>query len=386
VETKGLIVHATLRTYTSVREKRNAPMMERPQQIRDGIRLFEGKISRNLMVDPMVSHTYFLEDGDQVILFDPSCGKSIGRRVEEHIRRRREASASWNKAFVIAGHSHLDHANNFYLADEVGAPESHVYVHESGFRDGKVMNDPTPFVRDIVRDSNKHYNMYLSFYFPYNLLLAPLALVNLFSPDLACTVFAALGSLAFSSPNDGKAAPEPLKEEDRKELDLGGVKLAGWPLDDKVVIPTPGHSPCSVSLLWPAKKALFISDADWVGNPVFVKSSLRDCISSLETMKALAEAGVVDLLLPAHGTVKQGADSILSHLDFHVRRLETMRNEVLTLHHDSGVKDIRRLTRMLVRHSPLFRLFKGNNFPRFVCFVHNVVALCLIEEGILSTD
>ncbi len=361
-------------------------MTEQPQQVRDGILLFEGKISRNLMVDPMVSHTYFLEDGDQVILFDPSCGRRIGRRVEEHIRRRHRASVSWSKAFVIAGHSHLDHANNFYLADEVGAPETHVYVHESGFRNGKVMNDPAPFVRDIVRDSNKHYNLYLSFFFPYNLLLAPLALVNLFSPYLASAVFASLGSLAFSSPDDGKASPEPLREDDKEDLDLGGIRLAGWPLGDKVVIPTPGHSPCSVSLLWPAKKALFISDADWAGNPVFIRSSLRDCISSFETMKALTEAGLVDLLLPAHGTVKEGADAILSHLDFHIRRLETMRNEVLALHHDSGVKDVRRLTKKLVRHSPLFRLLKESNFPRFVCFVHNVVALCLIEEEILPTD
>ena len=361
-------------------------MAEQHQQVRDGIVLFEGKISRNLMVDPMVSHTYFLEDGDQVILFDPSCGKDIGRRVEEHIRGRRKASASWSKAFVIAGHSHLDHANNFYLADEVGAPETHVYVHESGFRNGKVMNDPAPFVRDIVRDSNKHYDLYLSFFFPYNLLLSPLALLNLFSPDLAATVFAALGSLPFSSPNDGNASPEPLKEADKKELDLGGIKLAGWPLDDKVLLPTPGHSPCSVSLLWPAKKALFISDADWAGNPVFIRSSLRDCISSFETMKALTQAGVVDLLLPAHGPIKEGADTILPHLDFHIRRLETMRNEVLALHHDSGSKDVRQLTKTLVRHSPLFRLLKGSNFPRFVCFIHNIVALCLIEEGILATD
>jgi len=141
-----------------------------------------------------------------------------------------------------------------------------------------------------------------------------------------------------------------------------------------------------VSLLWPAKKALFISDADWVGNPVFIRSSLRDCISSFETMKALTQAGVVDLLLPAHGPVKEGADAILPHLDFHIRRLETMRNEVLALHHDSGLKDVRRLTKTLVRHSPLFRLLKGSNFPRFVAFVHNVVAVCLIEEGILPTQ
>ncbi len=361
-------------------------MTEQPQQVRDGILLFEGKISRNLMVDPMVSHAYFMEDGDQVILFDPSCGRHIGRRLEAHIQRRRRASASWNRAFLIAGHSHLDHANNFYLADVIGAPDTHVYVHEAGFRDGKVMNEPAPFVRDVVRDANKHYNMYRSFFFPYNLLLSPLALLHLFSPDLACAVFAALGSVAFSPPRDGNATPEPLREVDKRELDLGSIRIVGWPLDDKVVLPTPGHSPCSVSLLWPRRKALFISDADWVGNPVFLRSSLRGCISSLETMKALTEAGVVDLLLPAHGPVNEGADTILRHLDFHMQRLETIRNEVLAHHRATGLTDVRRLTRTLVSHSPLFRMLKGSNFPQFVCFVHNIVALCLIEEGILATN
>lgn len=357
-----------------------------PQPIRDGILLFEGKISRNLIMDPMVSHTYFLEDGDQVILFDPSCGKEMGRRIEEHIRTRQRASASWKRATLLAGHSHLDHAGNFYLADVIDVPETRVYVHEAGIHDGKVMNDPAPFVRAVARDSNECYNLYLSFYFPYNLLLTPLALVNLFSSELASRIFATLGSLAFESPRDGNTSPEPIKEEEKIDLNLGGVKLRGWPLGNMMILPTPGHSPCSVSLFWPEKKALFISDADWIGNPVFLKGSVRDCISSFEMMKTLAHAGQVDLLLPAHGPVKEGTRSILSHLDSHVRRLETLRDEVLRLHHTSGIKDIRRLTKALVRQSPLFRMLKGSNFPRFVCFVHNIVTLCLLEEGVLQKE
>ena len=40
----------------------------------------------------------------------------------------------------------MDHANNFYLSDVIGAPESHIYVHESGFQDGRVKN-----VRKLTR-------------------------------------------------------------------------------------------------------------------------------------------------------------------------------------------------------------------------------------------
>ena len=116
------------------------------KDIRNGIVLFKGEISRHLMLYPMVSHTYFLEDGDEVIIFDPSCGKKIANRIEAHIRKRLEAKAEWMKAILIAGHSHLDHANNFYLSDVIGARETHVYVHETGFQGGKVMNEPTAFI------------------------------------------------------------------------------------------------------------------------------------------------------------------------------------------------------------------------------------------------
>lgn len=202
-------------------------MTGKPLQIRQDILFFEGKISRNMMVDPMVSHTYFLEDGDQVIVFDPSCGKDIGGRVEEHIQERRRASASWNRAFLIAGHSHLDHAGNFYLADVIGAPETHVYVHERGFRNGRVMNEPAPFVKDVIQESNKYYNMYLSFFFPYNLFLSPFAAIDMFSSDLAAILFSTLGSLPSAQPNNGSAHPEPLREADKRQLELGGIKLEG---------------------------------------------------------------------------------------------------------------------------------------------------------------
>ncbi|MDY6795113.1 MAG: hypothetical protein SWK76_07515 [Actinomycetota bacterium] len=111
---------------------------------------------------------------------------------------------------------------------------------------------------------------------------------------------------------------------------LGGMELSGWRLGDKVLIPTPGHSSCSVTLVWPARKAVLVSDADWTGNPVLMDSSLRDCRSSLETKRSVVEAGIVDLFLPAHGEVKEGGDQILSHLDFHIQRLKLMREEILS--------------------------------------------------------
>lgn len=360
-------------------------MRKQPTEIRKGIISFEGKISRHLLIEPIVSHTYFLEDENEVLIFDPSCGKNIAKRIETYIHRKHRENVEWKQAFVIAGHSHLDHANNFYLSDELGADETHIYVHESGFENGKVMNEPVPFIIKEFRETMKYYNPFLSFFVPYNLLIYPIAAVNILSTELALKIFSSIGGIPFPGPVNGIIQPEPLKEKDLHILDIGDIEIKGWKLNDKFILPTPGHSPCSISLLWPEKKALFVSDADWVGNPVFMSSSLKECISSLSKMIDLTNAGKVDLLLPAHGSVKEGKEAIISHLGFHLKRLEAMKREVLFFFNSYGKeKNIRKLTKRLVHGSPLFGMLKKSNYPRFVLFVHNIVALVLKEEGILN--
>jgi glyoxylase-like metal-dependent hydrolase (beta-lactamase superfamily II) len=354
------------------------------RRVQDGIILFEGKTARNLLIDPMVSNTYILDDGNQAIIFDPSCGKKIGRSIEAYIRLRVEAGIKWETGLVIAGHSHIDHANNFYLSDVLGAAESRVLVHERGFEDGKVMNDPVVFVHRLVEQTAKYYSIYSVFFFPYNILMYPLVALNALSPELASKVFSRIGAAPFPRPVDGLTKPEPLRESDLETVKSDGLEIKCWQLGDKMVLPTPGHSPCSVSLLWPGRKALFVSDADWIGNPPFVTSSLKDCMSSLQTMKALTEAGQVDLLLPAHGRVKEGREEILVHIDYRIMHLQALRKEVLSFYRICrGEKDLFELTDELVKRSPLFRTLKNNQYPRFVMFVHNIVLACLRDEGLL---
>jgi glyoxylase-like metal-dependent hydrolase (beta-lactamase superfamily II) len=360
-------------------------LTRQPMEIRAGILLFKGRISRNLLLEPMVSNSYFLEDGDDVIMFDPSCGKEIAKRIETHIRIRREANAGWKRSFLIAGHSHTDHAGNFYLSDVIGAPESHIYVHESGFQDGIVKNGLVPATENMIQECMRYYNFYKALPFPYNLLMYPFVPLDALSPALARKAAGMVGGLVNPAPANGSLRPEPLRANDQRVFDLENCEVRGWKVGGKVILPTPGHSSCSVSLLWPEQKALFVSDADWIGNPLFVSTSLRESISSLEMLKHLAEAGKVDLLLPAHGQVTEGRDQVLSYLDFHIRRLEVMRNEVLTAYHSCGEKkDVRQLTKFLAQESPLFRMLKSADFPRFVVFVHSVVAVCLREEGVLD--
>jgi glyoxylase-like metal-dependent hydrolase (beta-lactamase superfamily II) len=359
-------------------------MTSQPVTIRDGIVQFQGKISRNLLLESMVSHTYWLEDGDEIVIFDPSCGRAIANAIEAYIQGQR-AHAAWKRAIVLAGHSHMDHANNFYLADLLGAEETHVYVHGSGFDEsGRVLNEPYGLYTKVIEQWSAHYNPYRAFYAPYSWITAPFAALHALSPYLARTLFSGVGAIPWPRPRNGSIAPEPLREDDLEVIDLGGLEVQGWRLGKKIVLPTPGHSPCSVSLFWPEKEALFASDADFVGNPVFLSCSMSDYLSSFETMRALTAAGHVDLLLPAHGLVKKGRDQILSCLAFHIRRLEVMRDEVWAAYRATGEKDVHKLTQYLIRESPLFRMLKLANYPRLVVFGHNVVALCLRDEGILQ--
>jgi len=148
-----LAIRAVLFTGCAGTIKEEAAMNKHAVEIRSGIVLFRGEISRHLLIRPMVSNAYLLENGDVVILFDPSCGKEIAGSIEAHVRSRRHAGARRKRAFLVAGHSHIDHAGNFYLSDVLGADESHVYVHERGLRNGRVINEPRAFIEKVMEES-----------------------------------------------------------------------------------------------------------------------------------------------------------------------------------------------------------------------------------------
>ena len=105
-------------------------------KVREGITMFTGKFSRNLLYDPIVSNSYLLEIEDGLIIFDPSCGKKIAKKIETYLQRMRTEQIEWAKALIIAGHSHFDHANNYYLSDKIGASKSHNYVMKAALKTG----------------------------------------------------------------------------------------------------------------------------------------------------------------------------------------------------------------------------------------------------------
>lgn len=88
---------------------------------------------------------------------------------------------------------------------------------------------------------------------------------------------------------------------DEGELDLGGESLQ--------VFKTPGHSPGHVCLYWPRHKALFAGDlifAQGVGRVDFPGGDGNLLKESITRMSELD----LDWILPGHGPVLKGSDSI----------------------------------------------------------------------------
>jgi glyoxylase-like metal-dependent hydrolase (beta-lactamase superfamily II) len=81
------------------------------------------------------------------------------------------------------------------------------------------------------------------------------------------------------------------------------------------IFQTPGHSPGSISIYWPKKKALFTGDLIFyggVGRTDFFEGDSKLLVESIERMSRLD----VEILLPGHGELITGRDRILQNFEF----------------------------------------------------------------------
>jgi len=75
------------------------------------------------------------------------------------------------------------------------------------------------------------------------------------------------------------------------------------------VIHTPGHSPGSVSIYWPSRKALFAGDVIFeqgIGRTDLPGGSSDQLKNSIERLSSLD----IEFLLPGHGTIITGTDEV----------------------------------------------------------------------------
>ncbi len=80
------------------------------------------------------------------------------------------------------------------------------------------------------------------------------------------------------------------------------------------ILQTPGHSPGSLSIYWPERKALFTGDVVFnrgIGRTDFPEGDSKRLIESIERLSLLE----TEILLPGHGEILQGRDAVLQNFE-----------------------------------------------------------------------
>jgi len=78
---------------------------------------------------------------------------------------------------------------------------------------------------------------------------------------------------------------------------------------------TPGHSPGSLSIHWPERKALFTGDVIFyggIGRTDFLEGNSKLLKESIERLSHLD----TEILLPGHGEIVMGRDGVLENFEF----------------------------------------------------------------------
>ncbi|WP_028321487.1 MBL fold metallo-hydrolase [Desulfatiglans anilini] len=98
-------------------------------------------------------------------------------------------------------------------------------------------------------------------------------------------------------------------------LTEGGLEIGDLSLE---VIHAPGHSPGSIALYWPQKKALFTGDVVFQGGIGRTDLPAGDGAQLKQSIQRLAQLDV-ELLLPGHGDMIRGGEAVADNF----REIET---------------------------------------------------------------
>jgi glyoxylase-like metal-dependent hydrolase (beta-lactamase superfamily II) len=78
---------------------------------------------------------------------------------------------------------------------------------------------------------------------------------------------------------------------------------------------TPGHSPGSLSIYWPERKALLTGDLIFyggIGRTDFIEGNSKLLMESIERLVDLD----IEILLPGHGEILMGKERVLQNFEF----------------------------------------------------------------------
>lgn len=173
-----------------------------------------------------------------------------------------------------------------------------------------------------------------------------------------------------------------LGEADKDEFDLGGMPFRGWKVEGAYLLPTPGHSPDSLSIYFKESKAIFSGDLLWYVNPNQMEGSIDSLLQSVVKLKGLVEGEGIDYLGGGHFQPVSGRQHILDYISQYqenekalVSRLE----EVVGGRERVSVDYC--LDKLRDSDHPAIQEALRINYPYFPSYLHRFIRVFLREKG-----
>ena len=173
---------------------------------------------------------------------------------------------------------------------------------------------------------------------------------------------------------------------DGEEFGFGGVTFGGWRVGEVYLLSTPGHSPDSLSIYMPSKKAIFTGDLLWYVNPNGPEGSIESLFQSVAKLKSLVEGEGIDYLGGGHFEPVLGRQRILDHISQYeekekalVRRLEE------AVGGDSVTVDYL-LEKLKESDRPAIMEALRINYPYYPSYLHRFIRVFLRERGWSEVD
>lgn len=275
------------------------------------------------------SNSYLVMEGHTLYLIDSGVGSLHRTELLKAITKFRDV----HRVYVLNTHWHLDHTGNGMILEELDLrfPEVHYCIPEVAKGD-----------------------------------------MQRFRESSNASVAADMGP--------GRA--EWLGEADSEEFDLGGIPFTGWRVGGAYLLPTPGHSPDSLSIYLKGERAVFPGDLLWYVNPNHMEGSIDSLLQSIAKLKSWVTVEGIDYMGGGHFLPIEGKQEIIDHIsDYEEKeRVLLSRLEEVVAGKDRVSVD-HCLERLRESDHPAIKEALRINFPYSPSYLHRFTRVFLREKG-----
>jgi glyoxylase-like metal-dependent hydrolase (beta-lactamase superfamily II) len=324
------------------------------------------------------ANTYILTCGNRKYVIDSSCGNKRLKRIKRFLNHNGNYT-------ILCTHYHNDHiANNGRLA---GKNTPIIYHENVSSKINYLRTNASGQILRMYRDMPKEG--FLKRLGVFNdsmikMLLKRKVYSRYIAEPLLFTVSYILSLKSIGRIYSGKKHVKYLRQREMVELNLNGMKIKGWVLDDSFyALEAPGHSDCHTVYYDRKKSILIAGDALNFLTPNDIQfGTIKETIESQEFLLELSRNEKIELLCQGHYPPVAGNEKILSYISDIIEKHKHIYN--LT---SSFIKDMDHSLTFDVLYTqycsiddPVIKRLKKITFPRSTLVFLDVYFLKMIEE------